>query len=257
MYPRWAYQDALNNPLFPSDIRTVLAVDHRPYHYHTITLNTGASVPMNSVPIFLVKRELNSKPLNKIGDITSGYADTTHWALVVRGIYYHLGTGNCKKSSGSNYGVKGLSLDKSDLSERLIPWYLLGVCSTWHHVGDTCMSDWEIEQTGNALLFEWKSKNIKYNLLKWNCQYFVGFLLSRISFTIPKMLVHWFAMPIGELISQLVSSTKKGSGIPLCPGDLNFITLLYWVYYYPYQFSVLRNLVWQSKAVQAVLELVL
>ncbi|KAH9056582.1 hypothetical protein EDB87DRAFT_1687245 [Lactarius vividus] len=105
---------------------------------------------MNSHPIFLVKRELDSKPLNKIGNLTSGYADTTHWALVVRGIYYHLGTGNCKKSSSSNYGAKGLSLDKSDLSERLIPWYLLGVYSTGHHVGDTCMSDGEIEQTGQS-----------------------------------------------------------------------------------------------------------
>ncbi|KAH8992848.1 hypothetical protein EDB86DRAFT_2931228, partial [Lactarius hatsudake] len=220
---------------------------------------------MNSVPIFLVKRELESKPLNKIGDLTSGYADTTHWALVVRGIYYHLGTGNFKKSSGSNYGAKGLSLDKRDLSERLIPWYLLGVCSTWHHVGDTCMSDWEIEQTGMYSYYDEvhrarrrRSESGAHTYgLKWNCQYFVGFLLFRISFTIPKMLVHWFAMPIGELIDHLVSSTKKGSGIPLCPGDLNFITLFYWVYYYPYQFSVLRNLLWQSKAVQAVLELVL
>ncbi|KAI9461290.1 hypothetical protein BJY52DRAFT_220000 [Lactarius psammicola] len=202
---------------------------------------------MGPFPIFLVKRELDSKYLNKIGDLTSGYADTTHWALEVRGIHYHLGTGKSMKSSSSNYGVKGLSLDKSNLSQRLIPWYLLGVSNKGHHVGDTHMSDWEIEQTGYAILSEWKSRNIKYNLLQWNCQHFVGFLLARISLTIPKMLVSWFAMPIEVLVPQLESSIVS-------PGDLNFITLLYWVYYYPYQFSVLRDLPWQSKAVQSILE---
>jgi len=165
---------------------------------------------MSTVPVFLVKRDLENVFL-------IGFDDAKHWALKVRNKYYHLGVENGER----------LYLDKTDFSEDLVSWSMLGERRKEHYVGNTSMSHSEIKQAGKEILSAWESKNCTFGLLDWNCKRFVGFLLINISPTLPSdwgMKMKTIEIPLALLVPRVIRFLEMHAELPMSPKAIDKLT---------------------------------